>query len=490
MPPCNNIPLHLTIEKLVYGGDGLARLEPDAQGRRKPVFVPFVLEGEQVEATLLDDRGSFARANLNAILQPSPHRAAPPCEHFTRCGGCQYQHTTYAHQLAIKAAILRETLLRTAKLELACELQVHSADPLGYRNRARLQLRTSPKFALGYFRAGTNDLLPVEHCPISSPLINRALQAVWKLGRAGKIAGSGEIEFFANADDDALLVELHNPTSGTVAWKKATARTFAEALNAIIPELRGVVLLPATEERTAKSAAPRTSSAKNSGNAAFSKSRHSAATKAATPSDSTSDNPRPALIPVWGEPSLEYRAAGRAYLVPAGAFFQSNRHLLGELVTAVTLVPGNVAFDLYAGVGLFAVPLAERFDRVTAVEVSPESYAGLQRNVPPHVQTSLQTTEAFLRDVRFRQALRHADLIIVDPPRSGLGQAVAQALAEAQPKRIVYVSCDPATLARDLVTFTAAGYEIVQAHLFDLFPQTAHLETVLHLTPKSQTPPS
>ncbi len=498
--------LRLTIEKLVYGGDGLARLDAsvatgstatDLDLRRKPVFVPFVLEGEVVEATLLGERSAFARARLDSIVQTSPRRAAPPCEHFTYCGGCQYQHSTYANQLTIKAAILRETLARTARLELACDLQIHGSEPqsLHYRNRARMQLRvpaSGAKFALGYFRGGSNELLPVEHCPISSPLINRAMQAVWKLGRAGSVRGGGEIEFFASssgtadAGEDALLIELH-AKPGAPAWKKTSARAFAEALHHLLPELRGVALFPATEHE------PTDQRNEHSTNARGLKPAASSVTKsvATKPGVRPSPKPRPyqesaavesQAITVWGAGSLDYRVAGRTYLVPAGAFFQSNRHLLHELVTAVTSGIGHVAFDLYAGVGLFAVPLAECFERVTAVEIAPEAYAGLQRNVPPHVQTSRQTTAALLRDVRFRQALRHADLIVVDPPRAGLGDSVAQAIAETQAQRVVYVSCDPATMARDLLVFSAAGYTIQQAHLFDLFPQTAHLETVLHLT--------
>lgn len=462
--------MRLTIEKLVYGGDGLARLESGSatgDARRKPVFLPFVLEGEQVEATLADDKGSFARARLASVAVPSPHRVTPPCQHFTRCGGCQYQHAAYSHQLEAKAAILRETLARTARLELACELQVHSGGPLHYRNRARLQVRPAP-FALGYFRAGTNELLPVEQCPITSPLLNRALAALWQLGRAGQMPGGGEIELFASAEDDALLLELHNPASRAAAWSKSYARAFAEALHSRLPELRGVVLFPAAELAPARTSAPQ---------------HHSARRGAPHHPDSAEPAKPPEPIPVWGEPSLDYRVAARAYRVPAGAFFQGNRYLLPQLVTAVTSgAPGHVAFDLYAGVGLFAVALAERFERVTAVEVAPESYGGLQQNVPPHVQTTRQTTEAFLKDVRFRHALRHAELVVADPPRAGLGERVTRALADLQPRRIVYVSCDPATLARDLVTLLAAGYTVEQAHLFDLFPQTAHLETVLHLT--------
>ena len=169
--------MNLNTEKLVYGGDGLSRLPPDQEGRSKAVFVPFVLEGEEVEATVIEDRPSFTRAKWIGfeILLPSafaPRRRVP---YFQRCGGCHYQHTGYEHQLEIKAAILKENLRRIAKLELANDLVVHGSPPWNYRNRTRLKARTEPEFALGYYRFNSHELLPVEQCPISSPLLNRAI---------------------------------------------------------------------------------------------------------------------------------------------------------------------------------------------------------------------------------------------------------------------------------------------------------------------------
>ena len=147
----------LTIEKLIYGGDGLARLPADSRPddsheRGKAVFIPFVLAGEKIEATLTEQKPGFARAHADAILEPSPHRAPPACQYFARCGGCHYQHTTYEHQLEIKKEILRETLRRFAKLELSEDIQVHPSPPWNYRNRSRLQVRVSPEFAVGYFK--------------------------------------------------------------------------------------------------------------------------------------------------------------------------------------------------------------------------------------------------------------------------------------------------------------------------------------------------
>jgi 23S rRNA (uracil1939-C5)-methyltransferase len=161
--------LQLSIEKLVYGGDGLARLPADEQGRGKAVFLPFVLEGEKVEAALLEEKPGFARARAEQILERSARRVEPPCPYFQRCGGCHYQYADYRHQLEIKAAILKENLRRIAKVDLDTELIVHASPEWNYRNRTRLKIQTQPQFALGYYRHASHELLPVEQCPISSP---------------------------------------------------------------------------------------------------------------------------------------------------------------------------------------------------------------------------------------------------------------------------------------------------------------------------------
>src|SRR5262249_4794804 len=155
----------------IYGGDGLARMEPDDQGRRKAVFIPFVLPGEVAQASIVEDRAGFARARFDSVERPSLSRVPPPCPYFFRCGGCQYQHADYEAQLEFKRDILVETLQRVAKIQLATEVELHSAQPYEYRNRTRLKIQSEPEFAVGYHRFGTNELLPVKECPISSPLI-------------------------------------------------------------------------------------------------------------------------------------------------------------------------------------------------------------------------------------------------------------------------------------------------------------------------------
>jgi len=434
---------------MIYGGDGLARLPADAKGRGKSVFVPFVLADEKIEAVITDQKAGFARAHAEKVIEASPHRVAPPCPYFGSCGGCHYQHSTYENQLKIKQDILRETLRRTARLELSCDIQLHASPPWNYRNRSRLQVQTAPAFVAGYFKMRSHQLLAVEQCPISSPLINRGIAALWESGRAGKVpVGIREIEFFADADDSRMLVEIWCSPDA----RRAAIRTWAEEFQGSMAAIVGITALRETAQ---------------------------------------GQESQQRLLSI-GNSALAYETARASYRVSAGSFFQVNRHLTDELVQIVTGgQSGDVALDLYAGVGLFSTALAGDFHHTFSVESSQTSAGDLAYNLPANGEAVQASTEQYLARMEEKGRVRkgailpqHAhppDLAVVDPPRSGLGERVARKLATLGAPRVVYVSCDPATLARDLVVLLAAGYRIEQVHLVDLFPQTYHLETVVHL---------
>ncbi|HEV2691096.1 MAG TPA: TRAM domain-containing protein, partial [Bryobacteraceae bacterium] len=195
----------LSIEKLIYGGDGLARTAAGADGRSMAVFVPFVLPGERVEAEIAHQKPGFARSLVTRLVEPSAERVAARCPYFQQCGGCHYQHIPYERQLEFKVGILRETFLRVAKIELREEIKLHASPPWNYRNRARLQVKTAPEFALGYFRFGSHELLPVAECPISSPLIQRAMARLVELRGCECPQQVEEVEFFADAADERML---------------------------------------------------------------------------------------------------------------------------------------------------------------------------------------------------------------------------------------------------------------------------------------------
>jgi 23S rRNA (uracil1939-C5)-methyltransferase len=194
--------------------------------------------------------------------------------------------------------------------------------------------------------------------------------------------------------------------------------------------------------------------------------------------------PDPKALAQAGDKAIRYRTNHDEYQVSAGAFFQANRYLIDELVSVVTgNARGEVALDLYAGVGLFSTALASRFHHIFAVEASQTSHGDLVQNVPANVKAVGARTEDYLRsdDLRRRPVRNRPDLIVLDPPRAGAGKAVIRSLVELGAPRVRYVSCDPATLARDLAPLLAAGYHIEEAHLFDLFPQTFHIESVMLL---------
>jgi 23S rRNA (uracil1939-C5)-methyltransferase len=441
--------LELTIEKLIYGGDGLARLPADPQGRRKAAFVPLVLAGETVEAEITEDKPGFVRAKLENVITPSPDRIPPKCPYFSECGGCHYQQTGYEQQIEIKKSILSETIERIAKVELP-EIRAHASPPWHYRNRTRMHLQHQPDFAIGYYRMGSRKLLPVRECPISAEVINRALLAIWEMG--GEIPKEvAEVEFFCSHDEQRLMIELWVQGASSDLEKKF--QPVADRLQADLPELVSVAVL---RQRAT--------------------SRNINESVAAPELDGSDGNS--SVLGIFGEAALNYHVAKFDYRVSAGAFFQTNRFLAEGLVRLATEDRhGKLAFDLYSGVGLFSLPLARSFEQVVAVESSPSSFDDLQHNAPANVRAVSSTTEQFLA----RKQKQSPDLVLVDPPRAGLGLKVAEAIARLGASEVGYVSCDPSTQARDLSPLLKAGYRISEAHLIDLFPQTFHIESLLRL---------
>ncbi len=381
--------MEFTIEKLVYGGDGLARVN----GR--VALTPFVLPGETVRAETNPSNGGVLRGKLLDVITPSPSRVRPPCPYFTRCGGCQYQHIDYAEQLVQKLAILRESLERIGKLRFDGEIGVIADEPWGYRNRIQLHIENG---RVGYREHGSMKLCAIDHCPIGSPKLN---EAIAKLKAEMPYVGryEGRLELFTNETD--LQVTPSAPATRRM-------RNLLDSLGTTMP--------------------------------------------------------------------IQY--AGLR--VSRTSFFQINRFLLPKLIdAAIGEASGTLAMDLYSGVGLFSTVLAKRFARVIAVEAGASAHRDLIENTSragAAIESHHTAVEKFL--VEFFET---PDFILADPPRAGIGKQAATQLLRIRAPRLTLVSCDPATLARDLAQLTAGGYRIERIALIDLFPQTFHLETVVHL---------
>lgn len=412
------------IEKPIYGGDFLARDEG------KAVFVPLSLPGEQVRVRLIEEKRGYAKAELEEIVSTAPERVTPGCRHFGTCGGCQYQHANYVAQLRMKESVLRETLQRGG-VEVPVDIDVLAGDPWHYRNRIRLALDAQGN--PGYRGRRSHAVVPINECPIAAPLlVNAALdsaQAARELGFR-----LTEMAMFCDANESSLLVSLF-----TASADRGSLDRFARSLKERIPQLAGVELVMEGREEGAARALAR-----------------------------------------WGAESLNYRVGGSDYRVDHGAFFQVNRYLVDALAERVTGAErGRLAWDLFAGVGLFAKRLAGQFDRVVAVESAPTATAALSANLDG--TGGIVERSGTLESLERNKDGERPDMIVVDPPRTGLGAEIASLLAHVAAPLLVYVSCDPATLARDLRVLTAEGYRIESATLIDLFPQTFHLETLVRL---------
>jgi 23S rRNA (uracil1939-C5)-methyltransferase len=388
----------VTIERWVYGGRGLARLDGQV------VLAPFVLPGEVVEVAVERERPGLVEARLLGVITPSAERVAAPCPYFMRCGGCHYQHAPYEFQLARKVEVLREVLRRVGKLDAPEEIWVIAGEPLQYRNRVQLHLAGRE---IGYLEAGSNRLCPVEHCPVSSPAINAALGSLRKMRGNRKFpAFVRTIELFTNESEVQVNV---------LASDRPVARHFFEWCGEHIP-----------------------------GAAAG---------------------------------CLDYSVAGGVYRVGHRSFFQVNRFLIDRMVEAgLANAEGDAALDLYAGVGLFSLPLARRVRAVTAVESGASAVHDLEFNAA-RASLPVQVEQAVVET--YLEGLAEApDFVLADPPRAGLGKGVVRQLLRLRPPRMTIVSCDPATLARDLMPLVSSGYSLERVTMIDLFPQTYHIETV------------
>jgi 23S rRNA (uracil1939-C5)-methyltransferase len=431
-PPEPTTPHLVEIQKPIYGGAFLARLNG------KAIFVPLTLPGEQAKIRIVEDRRGYATAEAEQIVTIAPDRIAPKCSHFGVCGGCHYQHADYDAQLAFKQTILRETFLR-ASVQPPDEIKVLAAQSphQAWACRNRIRLAFDPAGNPGYRGRRSHAIIPIQECPIAAPLLIAAAQAFTDvLRQTAPDLRPTELSLFCDPGETALLASLF---AAAPAPNKARFDELAKAVHERIPALKGAELLAETRI----------------------------------------DAP-PQTIARWGATSLSYPAAGFNYRVDHGAFFQVNRWLVDALVESVTNgQSGSLAWDLFAGVGLFARQLTSTFARVVAVESAPTAIRALEQNLRD--SSGIATRATTLDFLRGNPKGATPDLIIVDPPRIGLGPDITALLVRVAAPTLVYVSCDPATLARDLQALLAGGYQIQTVTLADLFPQTFHLETIVRL---------
>ncbi len=427
--------LRLSIEKLVYGGDGLAHADGNT------VFVPYVLPGEEVRANTKSKKKKLIWAELLEVTSPAKEREKAKCPHFQKCGGCHYQHIPAKEQLRLKKDILRETLSRLGGITWDGAIVEHSAEPYGYRNRAQWAVRSGMPRALGYFLPESSVIIPIDECPVLSPRLAQTFAQLQEMARSGALpAGIQEIEAFADSADEKIALNVAFDKFSEPAAELASS--FREAL----PQIESLLLLDQKKDR----------------------------------------------FELTGPGYLTHEASGYKYRVSHLSFFQVNRFLIEDLLKTVTAnAQGALALDLYSGVGFFTLPLARTFQRVVSVDANLAATRDLYANAEAagvSITSHNEHAEEFLKKTEEKPGF-----VILDPPRAGLGAEAAEKLAELGAEQIVYLSCDPSTLARDLAVLTGSPrkpkeitgpsvrYEITEMHLFDLFPQTFHIETFVRL---------
>jgi 23S rRNA (uracil1939-C5)-methyltransferase len=377
--------------------------------------------------------------------------ATPRCPHFGSCGGCQYQDVAYDEQLRLKRSRL-EDLLREASVATPEHLAVHSAEPYEYRNRIRLRLeRVNGVLRVGYNRLASTEFLPIVTCTIAAPALWHTAEALLAAACERDVEywlnAAAEVEIFCDAMQSRVQLTLFCAPR-TKSPPASQPGNFVSAFALLQKHmLQGVMLAGAS----AIAFDPRT-------------------------------GPTGRTLVEAGASGLSYRVGDTDYWITRGGFFQVNRFLVDALVKLVINErSGALAWDLFAGVGLFSRVLARSFAQVVAVESNPIALGDLRNALgklgAQHVAVDSTTLDFLQKAIAQRE---RPELIVLDPPRAGAGVEACELIVRLAPKTIVYVSCDPATLARDLAVLQSS-YTIPSLNLVDLFPQTSHLETVAML---------
>ena len=429
----------VAIERLAYGGSGFGRING------KACFVPFTAPGDVVTVRIRRETGSYAEAELIELLESSPLRVTPPCPHFGRCGGCHWQHLGYHDQVAAKEEIYAQALWRLARVERELLLPpLPAPQPWGYRSRIQLKVDSEGgELLIGFFAPGSHSVVDLPGgCAVAHPSLNRALELLRPV-----VAEFPHREHLpridlAVGDDGATVLTLHyrgeEPQRTVEFWRRREKQ---------LAPLAGAFL-----RRDRKGAATKI----------FGEGR---VTYALSP---------PAVDGVGAELRLGFSA---------GSFSQVN-YRQNRLLVQTALEWGNPSggervLDLCCGNGNFSIPFARQVREVIGLETGEGSVADARQNAAlyamKHLRFELRDAVAGLR--RFIADGEQFDLVLLDPPRSGAVE-MAKLIGSVGAAKIIYVSCDPQTLGRDLAILQKGGYRVARSRVVEMFPQTYHMESI------------
>ncbi|MEW6616005.1 MAG: class I SAM-dependent RNA methyltransferase [Thermodesulfobacteriota bacterium] len=395
----NSIPknLNIEIEKLVYGGEGLARTEFGV------LLVPNTVPGETILVSSIHKRRGVFHGRLQDIFKPSEHRVPPFCDNFAKgCGGCQWQHIDYLEQVEIKRRIIEETLERIGKKTVKFPPLVFDLCFKGTRLRSLFHI-CHKKSEIGFYRFNTNDIIPIKECPLCVSSINHALSTIHE-----------NYDMLKSADSASIITNGNN-------------------VQLYLEGVKGSPLY-------------------------------------------------------FGPQYIEFLTGGFKYLANAKVFFQGHSTLNGKLIQIINDLVGEkrgeLLLDLFCGVGFLSIPVSSHFNHVVGIDNQQESIQLAKENAKLNRLTNM---EFYRQDLGLKNCLSgitSVDAVIIDPPRSGCPKILIEELARLNPPQIIMVSCNPATMARDIRMLMNNGYEIVSGYGIDIFPQTFHVETIVSLIKK------
>ena len=438
-------PVTLTIEGYGTSGEGVAHLEDGMA-----CFVTGALRGERCVVTLDKVGKSAAWGHVRKVLDPSPARISPDCPYYDSCGGCALRHMTYDEELDLKRQKVQDCLRRIGGCDTPVSAIYGAENTQRYRNKVQFPISGT---AIGFYAARTHTVTDVEDCllqPLSAARLRRVLARYMKtysVPAYDERTGHGLLRHLyvrTNRAGESLCCLLVN---GTALPHEAE---LVEALRKAEPQLKGVVL-------------------------GINQKRNNVI---------LGDRYRT----LWGEDYLMDEMCGLRFRLSVPSFYQVNTPqaevLYGLALEFAALTGTETVLDLYCGIGTITLCLARQAGKAVGAEVVPEAIADARQNAR---RNHIDNVEFFCADAaelaaRFAAEGRRPDVITVDPPRKGLAESVVHSIAEMSPDRVVYVSCDPATLARDVARFAPLGYRVEQAAAVDLFPRTFHIESVALLT--------
>ena len=435
----------VTIEGYGEGGMGVARID----GR--VVFVHGALRGEKCRVLILKTLKSVAFAKVLEVLEPSSERITPDCPYFPRCGGCTYRHIRYEEELRLKKQRVQDNLSRIGGSDVTVEEILGAQDTLRYRNKA--QYPVSKDGAVGFYRARTHEVIECERCLLVKPVADAAAEALREYMQSCRVAGYDEktgrglvrhLYVRSNAAGESLVCVLVN---GDKLPKEDRLVTL---LRDACPKCTGIVLGTNTKK----------------GNVIL------------------GDRYRT----LWGSDRLEDTLCGKTFRLSVPSFYQVNRvqaeRLYAKAIEFAGLTGQETVLDFYCGAGTITLALSDHAKKVLGAEIVPEAIDDARENA---ARNGVKNAEFFCGDASdvakklARENLR-PDVITVDPPRKGLAADVVESIAEMQPGRVVYVSCDSATMARDVKRLADLGYTAQRACAVDMFPRADHIETVVLLS--------